>query len=187
MTDHTRPGVARELVRDREDLTLTMSSDWDGPAVSREVGEAVFEVEHVSVSYGGTPAVRDISLRIPKGEVTALIGPSGCGKSTLLRSLNRMNDLIDGCEVEGRIAYHGQDIYEHGIEPAEVRRRIGMVFQKPNPFSMSIYDNIAFGPRLHGMTKGLDDRVERCLRRAALWDEVKGKLGAPGFSLSGGQ
>jgi phosphate transport system ATP-binding protein len=171
----------------RAGLTVQTLSSWDGPTVSREVGEAVFDVEHVSVSYGGAPAVRDISLRIPKGEITALIGPSGCGKSTLLRCLNRMNDLIDGCRVEGRIVYHGEDIYADGIDASEVRRRIGMVFQKPNPFSMSIYDNVAFGPRLHGLTKGLDDRVERCLRRAALWDEVKDKLGDPGFSLSGGQ
>jgi phosphate transport system ATP-binding protein len=174
-------------VRAHQDLTLTTASTWDGPTVTREVSETVFEIEHVSVSYSGAPAVRDISLRIPEGEITALIGPSGCGKSTLLRCLNRMNDLIDGCEVEGRIVYHGEDIYEHDIDAAEVRRRIGMVFQKPNPFSLSIYDNVAFGPRLHGLTKGLDDRVERSLRRAALWDEVEDKLGAAGFSLSGGQ
>jgi phosphate transport system ATP-binding protein len=187
MTNDTRSSIAPDQVRTRQDLTVTTASSWDGPAVSREVGEAVFDVEHVDVSYDGVPAVRDISLRIPKGEITALIGPSGCGKSTLLRSLNRMNDLIDGCEVDGRIVYHGEDIYEDDIDAAEVRRRIGMVFQKPNPFSMSIFDNIAFGPRLHGMTEDLDDRVERCLRRAALWDEVEDKLGAPGFSLSGGQ
>jgi phosphate transport system ATP-binding protein len=179
---HTRPTPST-----RQDLTLQTHSAWDGPEVSREVGDAVFDVEGVSVSYGGTPAVRDISLRIPKGEITALIGPSGCGKSTLLRCLNRMNDLIDGCKVDGRIVYHGEDIYADDIDASEVRRRIGMVFQKPNPFAMSIYDNVAFGPRLHGLTKGLDDRVERSLRQAALWDEVKDKLGDPGFSLSGGQ
>jgi phosphate transport system ATP-binding protein len=190
VTDHHQPAIAadaRPTTRNRQDLTVHTRSEWAGPKVSREVGEAVFDVEEVSVSYNGSPAVRDISLRIPKGEITALIGPSGCGKSTLLRCLNRMNDLIDGCRVDGRIVYHGEDIYADDIDAAEVRRRIGMVFQKPNPFAMSIYDNVAFGPRLHGMTKGLDDRVERSLRRAALWDEVKDKLGDPGFSLSGGQ
>jgi phosphate transport system ATP-binding protein len=190
VTDHRQPATvtdARPTTGIRQDLTLQTRSAWDGPEVSREVGEAVFDVEGVSVSYHGAPAVRDISLRIPKGEITALIGPSGCGKSTLLRSLNRMNDLIDGCQVDGRIVYHGEDIYAHDIDAAEVRRRIGMVFQKPNPFAMSIYDNVAFGPLLHGLTKGLGDRVERSLRQAALWDEVKDKLGDPGFSLSGGQ
>jgi phosphate transport system ATP-binding protein len=169
------------------DLTVTTTSSWGGPTIPREVAAAVFEVDHLSVSYGGSPAVRDVSLRIPEGEITALIGPSGCGKSTLLRSLNRMNDLIEGCRIDGRITYHGEDIYASDIDAAEVRRRVGMVFQKPNPFALSIYDNVAFGPRLHGTTKDLDDRVERSLRRAALWDEVKDKLGAPGFSLSGGQ
>jgi phosphate transport system ATP-binding protein len=190
VTDRHPPATATDMrptISTRQDLTLQTHSTWDGPQVTREVGEAVFDVEHVSVSYGDAPAVRDISLRIPKGEITALIGPSGCGKSTLLRCLNRMNDLIDGCRVDGRIVYHGEDIYADGIDAAEVRRRIGMVFQKPNPFAMTIYDNVAFGPRLHGLTKGLDDRVERSLRQAALWDEVKDKLGDPGFSLSGGQ
>jgi phosphate transport system ATP-binding protein len=126
-------------------------------------------------------------MRIPKGEITALIGPSGCGKSTMLRCLNRMNDLIDGASVSGRITYHGEDIYAHDVDPAEVRRRIGMVFQKPNPFGMSIYENVAFGPKLHGMKSNLDDRVEKALRSAALWDEVKDKLSDPGHALSGGQ
>jgi phosphate transport system ATP-binding protein len=185
--EHSTVTDARPTTRSRQDLTVQTRSEWAGPKVSREVGEAVFDVEEVSVSYDGSPAVRDISLRIPKGEITALIGPSGCGKSTLLRCLNRMNDLIDGCRVDGRIVYHGEDVYADDIDAAEVRRRIGMVFQKPNPFAMTIYDNVAFGPRLHGLTKGLDDRVERSLRQAALWDEVKDKLGDPGFSLSGGQ
>jgi phosphate transport system ATP-binding protein len=152
-----------------------------------EITESVFDVSNVSVSYNRVPALRDVSLRIPKGEITALIGPSGCGKSTLLRTLNRLNDLIEGCDITGSIVYHGEDIYAEDIDPAEVRRRIGMVFQKPNPFAMSIYDNVAFGPRLHGMTQDLDDRVERSLRDAALWDEVKHKLKEPGASLSGGQ
>jgi phosphate transport system ATP-binding protein len=149
--------------------------------------EAAFEVADLSVRYGDTLALRDVSLRIPKGEITALIGPSGCGKSTLLRCLNRMNDLIDGCRVTGSVVYHGEDIYDRAIDAAEVRRRIGMVFQKPNPFAASIYDNVAFGPRLHGMKDDLDGRVERALRGAALWDEVKDKLGTPGQALSGGQ
>jgi phosphate transport system ATP-binding protein len=170
---------------------LTLRHDERGrlhsPAVSREVGEAVFDVDHVTVAYNGSPAVRDVSLRVPKGEITALIGPSGCGKSTMLRTLNRMNDLIDGCQVDGSIYYHGEDIYDPEVDPAEVRRRIGMVFQKPNPFTISIYDNVAFGPRLHGMTRGLDERVEKALRDAALWDEVKDKLGEAGPALSGGQ
>ncbi len=155
--------------------------------VPREVGEAVFDVETVSVAYGGAPALKEVSMRIPKGEITALIGPSGCGKSTMLRCLNRMNDLIDGASVSGRITYHGEDIYAEDVDPAEVRRRIGMVFQKPNPFAMSIYDNVAFGPKLHGMKSNLDDRVEKALRGAALWDEVKDKLNDQGHALSGGQ
>jgi phosphate transport system ATP-binding protein len=155
--------------------------------VPREIGESVFDVEGVSVAYGGAPALTEGSMRIPKGEITALIGPSGCGKSTMLRCLNRMNDLIDGATVNGRITYHGEDIYADDVDPAEVRRRIGMVFQKPNPFSMSIYDNVAFGPKLHGMKSNLDDRVEKALRGAALWDEVKDKLSDPGHALSGGQ
>ena len=155
--------------------------------VSREVGEAVFDVEGVSVAYGGSPALKEVSMRIPKGEITALIGPSGCGKSTMLRCLNRMNDLIDGATVSGRITYHGEDIYADDVDAAEVRRRIGMVFQKPNPFAMSIYNNVAFGPRLHGMKDDLDGRVEKALRGAALWDEVKDKLEDSGHALSGGQ
>jgi phosphate transport system ATP-binding protein len=186
----TAADAAPQVEVDREP-GLTLRHDererLNAPAVSREVGDAVFDVECVSVSYSGQTALRDVSLRIPKGEITALIGPSGCGKSTMLRTLNRMNDLIDGCQVSGSTYYHGEDIYDQDVDPAEVRRRIGMVFQKPNPFTMSIYDNVAFGPRLHGMTKRLDDRVEKALRDAALWDEVKDKLGDPGPALSGGQ
>jgi len=151
------------------------------------VEDAVFVASGMNIAYSGNPAVRDVSLRIPSGEITALIGPSGCGKSTILRAFNRMNDLIEGCTVEGSILYHDEDIYGPGIDPAEVRRRIGMVFQKPNPFAMSIYDNVAFGPRIHGMKDALDDRVEKALRGAALWDEVKDKLEQPGQALSGGQ
>lgn len=154
---------------------------------SDEVGDAVFVATGMNISYSGNLAVRDVNLRVPRGEITALIGPSGCGKSTILRSFNRMNDLIDGATVEGSILYHDEDIYGPKVDPAEVRRRIGMVFQKPNPFAMTIYDNVAFGPRIHGMKKDLDDRVEKALRGAALWDEVKDKLTQPGQALSGGQ
>jgi phosphate transport system ATP-binding protein len=149
--------------------------------------DTVFEIDRMTVRYGSFTAVRDITFNIPRNEITALIGPSGCGKSTVLRSLNRMNDLVRGAKVEGRIVYNGEDIYAPDVDPVEVRRRIGMVFQKPNPFPKSIYDNVAFGPRLNGVRKGLDDLVERSLRAAALWDEVKDKLQDSGFSLSGGQ
>ena len=156
-------------------------------AAAASVVDAVFELRDVAVRYGDFVAVSDISFDIPRGEITALIGPSGCGKSTLLRSLNRMNDLIDGAAVEGRVSYHGHDLYGPDVDPVEVRRRIGIVFQKPNPFPKSIYDNVAFGPRLHGQTRDLDDVVEQALRRAALWDEVKNQLGESGLALSGGQ
>ncbi|HEX2884398.1 MAG TPA: ATP-binding cassette domain-containing protein, partial [Candidatus Limnocylindria bacterium] len=135
--------------------------------------EVVFDVDELSCFYGDFRAVRDISLQVPKNRITALIGPSGCGKSTLLRSFNRMNDLVDGARITGAIRYHGVDLYADGVDPVEVRRRIGMVFQKPNPFPKSIYDNIAFGPRILGMKGDMDEIVERALRGAALWDEVK--------------
>ena len=149
--------------------------------------EIVFEVRDVSVLYGDAVAVEGVSMDVARYRITALIGPSGCGKSTLLRSFNRMNDLIVGASVRGRIAYHGQDLYASNVDPVEVRRRIGMVFQKPNPFPKSIFDNVAFGPRISGQRKGLDDTVESALVRAALWDEVKDKLKKPAFALSGGQ
>jgi phosphate transport system ATP-binding protein len=155
----------------------------------RPAGRAqpIFEVREVAVSYGGTPAVRNISLDIGHNRITALIGPSGCGKSTLIRCFNRMNDLIQGATVEGSILYHGQDLYGAGIDPVEVRKLIGMVFQKPNPFPKSIYDNIAFGPRVVGMDGDMDAIVERALKRAALWDEVKDRLKENAYRLSGGQ
>ncbi len=149
--------------------------------------EIVFDVQGVSVYYGAFRAVRDVSLPILKNEITALIGPSGCGKTTFLRCLNRMNDLIEGARVEGKLFYHGVDLYDDRVDAVEVRRRIGMVFQKPNPFPKSIYDNIAFGPKIAGMKVNMDDLVEECLRRAALWDEVKDKLKESGMELSGGQ
>ncbi len=149
--------------------------------------EVVFELTDFSCYYGTFRAVREISLSIERNRITAIIGPSGCGKSTLLRSFNRMNDLVPSAHVEGRILYHGVDLYAEGVDPVEVRRRIGMVFQKPNPFPKSIYDNVAFGPRVAGRRGKLDDLVEESLRRAALWDEVKDKLKSPGTALSGGQ
>ena len=153
----------------------------------REGRKAVFAIEEVSVSYSGNPAVRDISFDIQEHEITALIGPSGCGKSTLLRCLNRMNDLIPGAEVTGTLSYHGQNLYGPDVDAVEVRKRIGMVFQKPNPFPKSIYENIAFGPRVLGMDGDMDAMVERALRRGALWDEVKDRLKSNAFGMSGGQ
>ena len=150
-------------------------------------GEVVFELDRLSCFYGSFRAVRDISLQIPRNQITAIIGPSGCGKSTLLRSFNRMNDLVDSARIEGEIRYHGVNLYADGIDPVEVRRRIGMVFQKPNPFPKTIYDNVAFGPRVAGFKGDLDQLVESSLRRAALWEDVKDKLKQSGTALSGGQ
>jgi phosphate transport system ATP-binding protein len=146
-----------------------------------------FEIEQLSLWYGSFQALDRISMAIAAKRITALIGPSGCGKSTLLRCLNRMNDLVLGVRLEGRVLFHGADLYAPATDPVEVRRRIGMVFQKPNPFPKSIYDNVAFGPRINGFRGSLDDLVERALRRAALWDEVKDKLKQSGLALSGGQ
>ena len=149
--------------------------------------DAVFRLSDVSVHYGANPAVKEISMDIREREITALIGPSGCGKSTLLRSLNRMNDLIPSARVDGEIVYHDQNLYAPEIDPVQVRKVIGMVFQKPNPFPKSIYDNIAFGPRVLGMKGDMDEIVEGALRRAALWDEVKDRLKENAFGMSGGQ
>ncbi len=144
-------------------------------------------LRNVHLYYGAFRAVKDVSLDIPRNRITALIGPSGCGKSTLLRSINRMNDLIPSARVEGEILFHDENLYADYVDPVEVRRRIGMVFQKANPFPKSIYDNIAFGPRITGMKGDMDQLVESCLRRAALWGEVNDKLGESGLALSGGQ
>ena len=149
--------------------------------------EIVFETRGLTVTYGKVPAVSDVDLSIYRNLVTAIIGPSGCGKSTFLRSLNRMNDLVPSAKIEGEVLYHGQNIYGDGVDPVEVRRRIGMVFQKPNPFPKSIYDNVAWGLRVLGMKDDLDNRVERALTQAALWDEVKDRLKKGAFGLSGGQ
>ncbi|WP_442968026.1 phosphate ABC transporter ATP-binding protein PstB [Rhabdothermincola sp.] len=162
------------------------------PAVSAEQPvrvdrPVVFDIRDLNVYYGSFRAVRDVSVEIHQHEITAFIGPSGCGKTTVLRCLNRMNDLIESARVEGQVLYHGVDLYDPRVEANEVRRRIGMVFQKPNPFPRSIYDNVAFGPRIAGVKGNLDDIVERALRGAALWDEVKDRLKSSAMSLSGGQ
>ena len=159
----------------------------DRPAEPAAAPEAIFSLQDVQVSYGGVPAVQDVTFDLVKNEITAFIGPSGCGKSTLLRCLNRMNDLIASAKVTGTVLYHDQDLYAADIDPVQVRKRIGMVFQKPNPFPKSIYENIAFGPRVLGMKGDMDEIVETALRKGALWDEVKDRLKTNAFGMSGGQ
>jgi phosphate transport system ATP-binding protein len=164
----------------------------DGPqrdAGFASTGAAIFDAKGISIYYGSFRAVTNVSLTIHENEITAFIGPSGCGKTTVLRTLNRLNDLIPGARVEGEVDYRGVSLYGAGVSPIAVRRRIGMVFQKPNPFPKSIYDNVAYGPRINGIrNKGrLDEIVERSLRQAALWDEVKNRLNKSGLGLSGGQ
>jgi len=149
--------------------------------------EVVFDVRDLAVTYGSTTAISGVNLEIYRNLITAMIGPSGCGKSTFIRCLNRMNDLVPSAKIEGQVLYHGQNIYGDGVDPFAVRRRIGMVFQRPNPFPKSIYDNVAWGPRVLGMKRGLDERVEKALRRAALWEEVNDRLKRSALSLSGGQ
>ncbi len=158
-----------------------------GSTYADDANPLIFDISGLAVYYGDFKAVRDITLPIREREITALIGPSGCGKSTVLRSFNRMNDLIEGARVEGKILYHGVDLYDERVDPVEVRRRIGMVFQKPNPFPKTIYDNVAFGPKIAGFKGNMDDLVEESLQRAALWDEVKKKLKDSAMALSGGQ
>ncbi len=177
-----------EDTRTQTAATVTQPKPHPGepqPAAPRP--DVVFSVEDVTVSYGSQPAIRNVSMEIYANQITALIGPSGCGKSTFIRCFNRMNDLIPSAHMDGRITYHGIDLYGRDVDPVEVRRRIGMVFQKPNPFPKSIYENVAFGPKVNGLKVDLDEVVETSLRRAALWDEVKGKLKASAYSLSGGQ
>lgn len=149
--------------------------------------DTVLKTDNLSVFYGNFKAVRDVNLNIYKNKITAFIGPSGCGKSTVLRCFNRLNDLIPGAHIEGRITFQETDIYDRRVDPVELRRRIGMVFQRPNPFPKSIYENIAFGARINGYQGDMDELVERSIRQAALWDEVKDKLKQSGLSLSGGQ
>jgi phosphate transport system ATP-binding protein len=157
----------------------------DGPAAAPDV--EVFRARDLGFWYGGFRALSDVNLTVLEREITALIGPSGCGKSTFLRCLNRMNDLIAGTKVDGTLTYHGEDLYGPSVDPIEVRRRVGMVFQKPNPFPKSIYDNVAFGPKVNGFKGNMDDLVEESLRSAALWDEVANKLRSSALGLSGGQ
>ncbi len=154
---------------------------------TESLGESVISLRDVTISYGNFDAVVNVSYEIPKNRITAMIGPSGCGKSTVLRSINRMNDLVPGARVRGTIEYHGVDVNHPGVDPVEVRRRIGMVFQKPNPFPKSIAENITWGAQINGFKGNKKELVEKCLRQAALWDEVKDKLDQSGLSLSGGQ
>ncbi len=173
----------------RSGVKITARQEQSTPASDRNGGvDPIIELQDVDIYYGSYRAVRGVSIPIERREITAMIGPSGCGKSTLLRSLNRMNDLIIGARVTGRITFHGQDLYEAGVDPIEVRRRIGMVFQQPNPFPKSIYDNISYGPKVTGMkVSNMDDLVEEALTGAALWGEVKDKLKTSALALSGGQ
>ncbi len=185
MTEPEKTSEAQEALGvDVAATAAQAASRHQAAALSRE---PVFELENVTVSYDGKPAVSGVSMEMYRHAITALIGPSGCGKSTLIRCLNRMNDLIPSAHVDGRVVYHGEDIYADQVDPVEVRKRIGMVFQKPNPFPKSIYDNIAFGPRVLGMDGDMDEIVERALRRGALWDEVKDRLDSNAFGMSGGQ
>ncbi len=181
---------AEELAADISvDETTSEDATSDAVVSDEDVSpeDVVFDASDLSVYYGDFRAVRDVNMRIRRKEITALIGPSGCGKSTVLRSFNRMNDLIPTARVEGNLLYRGVDLYDPRVDPVEVRRRIGMVFQKPNPFPKSIYDNVAYGPRVAGKKKGLDDVVESSLKKAALWDEVKDRLGESAIGMSGGQ
>ena len=177
-----RTGAAREA-------TSSMPIPTGSPSLTNGVpaGQAIFDCRDVNVSYGDKRAVRDVNLKLAMHEITALIGPSGCGKSTFIRCLNRMNDLIPSARVEGEVVYHGEDLYAEDIDPVAVRKRIGMVFQKPNPFPKSIYENIAFGPKIMGMKGDMDEIVERALKRGALWDDVKDRLKDNAFGMSGGQ
>lgn len=163
-----------------------MLSNQAGAAGST-TSDAVLDLKEVSVLYSGKPAVKKVSCQVLRNRITAIIGPSGCGKSTLLRSLNRMNDFVDGVSIEGEILFSGQNLYGKDVDPVEVRRRIGMVFQKPNPFPKTIYDNIAWGPGINGYNGSMDELVERSLTQAALWDEVKDRLRESALNLSGGQ
>jgi phosphate transport system ATP-binding protein len=184
------PVSAELTARRRDEVELIPRVSLEGSRreyVKDEDREVVFDVRSLSVLYGDFRAVREITIPIYENQITALIGPSGCGKTTVLRCLNRMNDLVEGARVEGTILYHGVNLYQKEVDPVEVRRRIGMVFQKPNPFPKTVYDNVAFGPKVAGFKGNMDELVERSLRRAALWEEVKDKLRDSGTALSGGQ
>ena len=171
----------------RAPVVITDLAASSHPAIEYPPAVSAFQIQALSVFYGQVQAVRDIDLDIGERQITALIGPSGCGKTTVLRCLNRMNDLITSARVEGTVRYRGEDLYDSRVDAVEVRRRIGMVFQKPNPFPKSIYDNVAFGPRVGGFKQDLDGRVEMSLKKAGLWDEVKNRLNESAGGLSGGQ
>jgi len=186
MTD-AEPDMAEVMLSPLAALEVAVPSGTGAEPPTDEPRVVVFAARGVSVAYGDTVAVDDVTIDIARREITAIIGPSGCGKSTFLRCLNRMNDFVPGARVGGHISYHGEDLYAARVDSAEVRRRIGMVFQKPNPFPKSVFDNVAYGPRINRVKRDLDDIVERALTRAALWDEVKDKLSKSALSLSGGQ
>jgi phosphate transport system ATP-binding protein len=179
--------LRKEVVIDIQDSIRPAVQSGPPPKPENRRSEVVISCRDVGVFYGDKPAVQDISIDVYEKQITALIGPSGCGKSTLIRVFNRMNDLIPAARVEGQVMYHGEDLYGPTVDPVEVRKRIGMVFQKPNPFPKSIYDNVAFGPRVLGTKDRMDERVERALRQAALWDEVKDRLKTNAYGMSGGQ
>lgn len=181
---HSLPSGSRDEAR-YVGLSIGDRRRPDRPVPSH--GDPVFRISDLAIWYGDHQAVREVNLTIGRRRITAMIGPSGCGKSTVIRCLNRMNDLIPGARVTGKVVYLGENLYDPAIDPIEVRRRIGMVFQKPNPFPKSIYDNVAYGPRVNGMKGPMDDLVEEALIGAALWDEVKDKLKASALALSGGQ
>jgi phosphate transport system ATP-binding protein len=188
MTDPVASDVAPPAVVPARPQVVSVADD-QGAAVESAPAHLVFDVRELEVYYGSFRAVRDVSMQIRDREITAFIGPSGCGKTTVLRCFNRMNDLIEGCRVGGTVNYHGVDLYDSQVDAVEVRKRIGMVFQKPNPFPKSIYDNVAFGPRLSGVRNKseLDDLVEQALTQAALWDEAKDRLKSSAMGMSGGQ
>jgi phosphate transport system ATP-binding protein len=179
--------LRKEVVIDIQEKMRPAVQSGPQPKPETPARDVVISCQDVGVSYGDKPAVKDITIDVYEKQITALIGPSGCGKSTLIRVFNRMNDLIPAASVEGSVMYHGEDLYAPHVDPVEVRKRIGMVFQKPNPFPKSIYDNVAFGPRVLGMKDRMDERVETALRQAALWDEVKDRLKTNAFGMSGGQ
>ena len=184
--EHTEDEATVTSMIDTTALTPQSVGD-DGSSTAPLDARDVFTVEGLNVFYGDHHAVSEVDLTVKEREITAFIGPSGCGKSTVLRCFNRMNDLIDIARVDGTVRYHGVDLYDESVDPVAVRRRIGMVFQKPNPFPKSIYDNVAYGPRVGGQRGNLDDVVERSLRSAGLWDEVKDRLGESALGMSGGQ
>ena len=181
-----RPGETEEARPTVAPLAIEIA-EHDDAAQAPLARDVVFDLQGVNVFYGAALAVADVNLEIYRNQITAMIGPSGCGKSTIVRSLNRMNDSISSFRLTGQCLYHGNDLYANGVDPVEVRRRIGMVFQRPNPFPKSIYDNVAWAPRILGMKENLDERVERALRGAALWDEVKDRLKTSALGMSGGQ